>query len=102
MRTRVLAPVLLVFSLLITSHGTAVAGGVELISGCLTNSGSLVKLSLGDAPIRPCTSQQVRLSFDVSALHETNLERLSPGRPDFPVNRARGDAAVVLRLKFPF
>ncbi len=102
MRNLVLAPVSLVIFLLIASHGPAVAGEARLISGCLTNSGGLVKLSLGDAPVRLCTSQQVRLSFGVSRLHDTNPARLSLGHPGFPVDGVRDGATVVLRLHFPF
>ncbi len=102
MRTLVLAPVSLVFFLLIASHGPATSGEARLMSGCLTNSGNLVKLSLGDAPNRPCTNLQVRMSFGIFGLNDTSPERFSLGRPDSPVDRAGDNRAIILKLHFPF
>ncbi|MCH8183874.1 MAG: hypothetical protein IID55_11880 [Proteobacteria bacterium] len=102
MRTLVLAPVSLVFFLLIANLGPAVAGEAALISGCLTNGGGLVKLSLGDAPNRPCNSRQVQLSFGIMGLNDASRERPPLRRPGFPVDGIRDGAAVVLRLHFPF
>lgn len=102
MRTLVLVPVSLVFLLLIASHRPAVAGEARLMSGCLTSEGSLVKLSLGDAPNRPCTNLQVRLSFGIIGLNDTSRGRLSLAHRDSPVDGVRDGATVVLRLHFPF
>ncbi len=102
MRTLALVPVSLVFFLLIASHGAAVAGEARLVSGCLTSEGSLVKLSLGEAPNRPCTKLQVRLSFGIFGLSDASPERFSLGPSGSPVDGVRDGAAVVLRLHFPF
>lgn len=102
MRTLVLAPVSLVFFLIVASHGPVAAGETRLISGCLTNDGNVVKLSLGNAPDRPCNERQVRLSFGVSGLNNTSPERFSPAHPDSPAGGARDTNALILRLHFPF
>ena len=107
MRTLVLAPVSLVLFLLIASHGPAAAGEARLLSGCLTREGSVVKLTLGDAPNRPCANLQVRLSLDLSGLRDASPSRLSLKNRalenrDSPVDRAGDDSAIVLRLHFPF
>lgn len=102
MRTLVLAPVSLVFFLLIASHGPAVAGEARLMSGCLTSEGNLVKLSLGEAPDRPCSNLQVRLSFGLMGLKDTSPERFSLAHRDSLPEGGRDGAAVVLRLHFPF
>lgn len=101
MRTLVLAPVCLVL-ILFASHGPVAAGETRLLSGCLTNDGNVVKLSLGGAPNRPCNERQVRLSFDVSGMNGPGSDRLSLGHPDTPVGRDREAGAVMLRLHFPF
>ncbi len=101
MRTLVLAPVCLVL-ILFASHGPAAAGETRLISGCLTNDGNVVKLSLGNAPNRPCNERQVRLSFGVSGLNNTSPERFSLGNPNSPVRRVDDSGALILRLHFPF
>ncbi len=100
MRRLVLAPVSLVLFLFIA--GPAVAEEAGLIAGCLTSNGSLVKLAPGATPNRPCTNQQVRLSFGVSKLSNTNAERLSLGDTRFPVDGVGDRAAAVLRLHFSF
>ena len=107
MRTLVLAPVSLVLFLLIASHGPAAAGEARLLSGCLTREGSVVKLTLGDAPNRPCTKLQVRLSLDLSGLSDASPSRLSLENRalenrDSPADGAGDDGAIILRLHFPF
>lgn len=102
MRTLLLAPVTLVFFLFIASHGPAAAGEARLMSGCLTNSGNIVKLSLGEEPNRPCTNLQVRLSFGIVGLNDVSPERFSLEASDSPVEGVRDRAAVILKLHFPF
>lgn len=107
MRTLVLAPVTLVFFLFIANysvanHGSAVAGEAGLVSGCLTAEGGLVKLSLGDAPDRPCTNRQVRLSFDVSGLTGTRQGRVAPALRAPPADTVRDGTALILKFSLPF
>lgn len=72
------------------------------MSGCLTREGSVVKFSLGDAPNRQCTNQQVRLSFGILGLNDASADRFSLEHRDSPANRVRDARAVILRLHFPF
>ena len=101
MRTLVVVGVSLVF-LLIAGHGPAVSGEAGLISGCLTNDGNVVRLSLGDVPNRPCSDRQVRMSFGLSGQSGANAERLPLDQRNLPNDRDRNAGAAILRLHFPF
>jgi len=56
-----------VASVLVGAGGSALAsqlsGGIDSYTGCLTSSGELVKFTQGGSPLKPCTGNQVQVSF---------------------------------------